>query len=163
MKTKTKKRIYIFIFILLLICFGYYIFINKAFDVTQELIYEIAVRQSDDSTQTSESDERTSQENVPESEQIRQGNQTSNQSSGEVNIDDGPKTYDISFEDKRRIIQLVSRKLSSGDIKYLKELSKGGLTPQKKKLAVELALKRFTPEEIKEIRVLYAKYKKYAY
>jgi preprotein translocase subunit SecF len=172
MKIKTRKRIYIFIFILLLICSGYYIFINKAFDITQKLIYDSVIQQAEvqteDITSTSESDGQTSHENMPESEATQQGNQTSNENKDGVYIDDEPKgdkaydkSKDISFEDKRRIIQLVSKKLSSEDIKYLRGLSKGGLTPHKKKLAVELALKRFTSQEIKEIQALYAKYKKY--
>jgi len=69
----------------------------------------------------------------------------------------------ISFEDKRRILQLVTKSLKSEDIKYLGSLLKGGLTSEKKQLAVELALKRFGPEDIKELQGLYNKYKKYTY
>jgi len=68
----------------------------------------------------------------------------------------------ITLEDKRRILQLVSKKLTANDIKYLMSLLKGGLTPDEKKQAVELALKRFSSEEIKEIQNLYHKYKQYA-
>jgi len=69
----------------------------------------------------------------------------------------------VTFDDKRRIMQLVSSKLTGDDISYLTGLLKGGLTPEEKRLAVDLALKRFTPEEIKEIQNLYYRYQKYAY
>ena len=36
---------------------------------------------------------------------------------------------------------MVAKSLTSEDIKYLTNLLKGGLTPEDKKLAVELALK----------------------
>ena len=64
----------------------------------------------------------------------------------------------VSMEDKRRILQLVMRKLSADDINYLLGLLKGGLTAKEKKQAVELAYKRFTSEEIAEIKSYYKKY-----
>ncbi len=73
---------------------------------------------------------------------------------------DNKSAQDLTFEEKRRIVQLVSSKLSASDINYLKGLLKGGLTPEKKRQAVNLALKKFTSQEIKEIRALYHKYTK---
>ncbi|ADL07274.1 hypothetical protein [Thermosediminibacter oceani] len=65
----------------------------------------------------------------------------------------------ISFSDKRRILWLVVRRLTSDDIKYLLGLLKGGLTESEKEEAKKIAFSRFTPEEIQEIRSLYHKYK----
>lgn len=69
----------------------------------------------------------------------------------------------ISFEDKRRILQLVAKNLKTEDIKYLASLLSGELTPEKKQSAVELALKRFEDEDIKELQMLFEKYKDYAF
>ncbi|MFA5535743.1 MAG: hypothetical protein WDA53_01065 [Bacillota bacterium] len=69
----------------------------------------------------------------------------------------------ISFEDKRRMLLLITKNLKSEDIKYLTSLLSGGFTPGEKQSAVELALKRFDEEDLKELQLLFNKYKEYIY
>lgn len=171
----SRKRIYIITLILfVIIAFGYYIFINKAFDLAQHLLEEGFVEQvekPDNIEPTPESSESHDIENLPGSERGKQKHEEPARDPAgraervEIDNSDKDKVYDISerisFADKRRIIHLVSKKLSSRDINYLLGLFKGGLTPQEKKKALELAFERFTQQEIKEIQALYNKYKKY--
>lgn len=69
---------------------------------------------------------------------------------------------EISFEDKKKIVNLVMSRLSREDISYLAGLARGGLTEEEKKAAVDLAYRRFTPQEINEIKAYYVKYIKKA-
>lgn len=100
--------------------------------------------------------ESSSPGSVPESPQDRVTRQDS-ENKKDIDVDEISKN--ISFADKRRILLLVAKRLSAEDVKYLLGLLKGGLTESEKREAVKLAFKRFSRDEIDEIRALYEKYR----
>lgn len=65
---------------------------------------------------------------------------------------------DISFADKAKAVKLVISNLSASDIKTLKNLADGGLTPEEKAQAVQIAYSKYSQEELKLIKELYHKY-----
>ena len=118
----SRKHIYIITLILfLIIAFGYYIFINKAFDLAQHLLEEGFVEQvekPDNTEPTPESSESHDIENLPGSERGKKSMKNLPEIRGraervEIDNSDKDKVYDISerisFADKRRIIHLVSK------------------------------------------------------
>jgi|LSQX01.1.fsa_nt_gb hypothetical protein len=167
-----KFLLTILIVVLILSALAYYLFITKFYDMAERFIFETAIppeleileniasetetqipgKMPDDIQHESPQPQTKPIPSLPDDTKIKP----------EKSVPD-KLNQEISFEDKRRIIQMVAKSLTSEDIKYLTNLLKGGLTPEKKKLAVELALKRFGPEEIKEIQNLYHKYKKYTF
>jgi len=155
--------------ILVILASSYYVFVNKFYDMTEKLIIdnvkapeaESNVPQNPDAPQLpAESEPSQEGSKLPAKEPV---SIPQNEPGDKANSSDKDLSVQVTFNDKRRIMQLVSSKLTGDDISYLTGLLKGGLTPEEKKLAVDLALKRFTPEEIKEIQNLYHRYQKYAY
>lgn len=65
----------------------------------------------------------------------------------------------ISRDDKDRMLSLIRSKLSSSDITYLAGLLKGGLSGQELSDAYHLAVDRFTPKELEEVRMYWHRYK----
>lgn len=65
---------------------------------------------------------------------------------------------EITLTDKAKALKLVFSKLSASDIKILKELASGGLTPEEKTKAVKIAYSRYSEEELKLIKEMYNKY-----
>jgi hypothetical protein len=171
-----KKRLILKIIVLLFfitafISIVYYYMITKAFDIATNLLpedenyKESTVTGSGREPQEKPAHDGGGQILVPGSQGVPgAGNEEKPQTltpSQEKQPGVSNLQEQVTFEDKRRIIQLITRKLSSSDIKYLLSLAKGGLTEDEKKRAVKLAYERFTPEEINEIKILYARYKKY--
>lgn len=64
----------------------------------------------------------------------------------------------ITANDKVSIANLVLKKLTSADIQELTNMLSGGLTPEEKKRAKQIAYSRFTQDEISAIYELYTKY-----
>jgi hypothetical protein len=173
-----KKKLYLKIPLILLIigsiCFGcYYMFVDKMFYMTGRLLLQDTqieeelqqLEKGELQVEGQKTQEEEDQDQAEDHKTTEQGKQDPSQEAGH-DIDkqrqeqDNKSSQDLTFEEKRRIVQLVSSKLSASDINYLKGLLKGGLTPEKKRQAVNLALKKFTSQEIKEIRALYHKYTK---
>lgn len=65
---------------------------------------------------------------------------------------------EISFADKAKAVKLIVSNLSASDIKMLKDLASGGLTPEEKAKAVKIAYSKYSDEELKVIKELYKKY-----
>ena len=168
-----KFLLTILIVVLILSASAYYLFITKFYDMAERLILETAIPPELEIPENiTPKIETPIPDKAPDEVQHEKSPQPQTEPipSSPDNIKIKPEksvtdklNQGISFEDKRRIIQMVAKSLTSEDIKYLTNLLKGGLTPEDKKLAVELALKRFGPEEIKEIQNLYHKYKKYTF
>ena len=161
----------VFIVLLTLSALGYYLIIAKFYDMAEKLILDTDI--TSEFEMLEERHQKQKYRSCPEKlgctawETPWAANKT-NSSSTQKKAEPQESIPDrlnqaVTFEDKRRILHLVAKKLTADDIKYLTNLLKGGLTPEEKKLAVELARKRFGPDEIKEIRSLYHKYKEYAY
>ncbi len=155
--------------ILVILASSYYVFVNKFYDMTEKLIIENVKApeaenlppqrpQNPQSPASSEPPATSGESSVKEPASMPQKEPKKEEGSSDKDL-----SVQVTFNDKRRIMQLVSSKLTGDDISYLTGLLKGGLTPEEKKLAVDLALKRFTPEEIKEIQNLYYRYQKYTY
>lgn len=158
--------------ILVILASSYYVFVNKFYDMTEKLILENvkapeAENPPPQSPQNPQSPQSPAGSEPPatggESSAEKPAAPSQKEPEKEANSSDEDLSSQVTFNDKRRIMQLVSSKLTGDDISYLTGLLKGGLTPEEKKLAVDLALKRFTQEEIREIQNLYYRYQKYAY
>jgi len=66
----------------------------------------------------------------------------------------------VTVSDKMTAASLILKRLTSDDIATLKSLLSGGMTPENKRKAIEIAYSRFKPEEILQIKELYHKYMK---
>lgn len=162
----------VFIVLLTLSALGYYLIIAKFYDMAEKLILDTDITSEfemlEESTPETEiqilpRETKDAQlEKAPEPQTKPTPPVQQKKAEPQESITDRLNQA-VTFEDKRRILHLVAKKLTADDIKHLTNLLKGGLTPEEKKLAVELARKRFGPDEIKEIRSLYHKYKEYAY
>lgn len=64
----------------------------------------------------------------------------------------------VTPTDKISIAAMLLKKLSASDINELKSMLSGGVTAAEKQRAKEIAYKRFSEEEIKEIYKIYRKY-----
>lgn len=64
----------------------------------------------------------------------------------------------ITLADKAKAVKLVITNLSASDIKTLKDLTSGGLTPEEKAKAIQIAYSKYSDEELKLIKELYRKY-----
>lgn len=152
--------------ILVILASSYYVFVNKFYDMTEKLILE-NVKAPEAENPPPQNPQSPAGSEPPatggESSAEKPAAPSQKEPEKEANSSDEDLSSQVTFNDKRRIMQLVSSKLTGDDISYLTGLLKGGLTPEEKKLAVDLALKRFTQEEIKEIQNLYYRYQKYAY
>lgn len=99
-------------------------------------------------------DQPTETTNKP-AEALKQPSETTNQPAETTN---GAENK-VSATDRAQVIALVSRKLSSADIKRLKRLAEGGVTPQEKKEAKEIVLSKFSSDEVNRLKEIYRKYK----
>ena len=68
-----------------------------------------------------------------------------------------PKKIDMS--DRAEVMAIVSSRLTSGDIKRLKELAQGGLTPEEKKEAKAIVRARLSRDEIERLKAISRKYR----
>lgn len=66
----------------------------------------------------------------------------------------------VETADKMKAASLVLKRLSASDISALLKMAEGGVSQEEKKKAVELVYEKFTEDEIKEIKAMYAKYMK---
>nr|PZN02944.1 MAG: hypothetical protein DIU66_08520 [Bacillota bacterium] len=166
---KLKSAFLLFLIIFFVIAAGLYIFADKAF----ELLLYSGLPEIEDIVPEMGSDEVGQKPSEPietEEDKGKKGYPGSAVEAPQTNIQkkdiEDNKDIDvneiagnISFADRRRILLLVAKRLSSEDIKYLLGLLKGGLTEEEKKRAIELAYSRFDKQEIEEIKALYAKYR----
>lgn len=65
----------------------------------------------------------------------------------------------ISREDKREIMRLIGARLTREDINTLMAMAKDGLSDIEIRDAARIAYARFTPEEIKQVKSFWHKYK----
>lgn len=66
----------------------------------------------------------------------------------------------VETADKMKAASLVLKRLSASDINMLIKMAEGGLSQKDKKKAIELVYDKFTEDEVKEIKAMYAKYMK---
>ncbi len=68
-----------------------------------------------------------------------------------------PKKIDMS--DRAEVMAIVSSRLTSGDIKRLKELAQGGFTPEEKREAKAIVRARLSGDEIERLKAISRKYR----
>lgn len=64
----------------------------------------------------------------------------------------------ITAQDKMTAGAIVMSKLSTGDIKELKDMLAGGLTEEEKDKAQKMVVDKFTSEDIEKLKEMYKKY-----
>ncbi len=187
MKTKTKKRLIICLIVVALLAAGgygvYRIAMNYAGDkavdmlvsnqinnmldsgeVTLSDLEEIIAEPSDESPMTSDKPEIPAENTEQDQKEAQQGTQKKPQQTTKTRFEVVKEASDkvqesVERSDKDKMMKLISSRLSSGDVKYLMGLIKGGLTPEEISAAARLAYSRFSAEEITQVKTYWHRYK----